>query len=202
MREPLVIQSTMIGTMESPRESEPWLSEDQRVAAACAQGDPVIFEELYSRHADRMKSVAYHHLGTRTEAEEAVQETFLKIHRSAGTYKADAPFISWAYRILINTCHDIVRQRARRAEELPVDIVTHDFQASRSSDDALRATLRKLISRLKEQQRSVFLLYEVEGMSHREIGEVLDIRESYSKWLLHAAKRRLQAMLHNEEVAP
>jgi RNA polymerase sigma-70 factor (ECF subfamily) len=63
-----------------------------------------------------------------------------------------------------------------------------------SSDTALAMSLRKVIEQLSPQRRSVFFLYEVEGLSHREIGEILGIRESYSKWLLFMAKQDLRAM--------
>ena len=59
-------------------------------------------------------------------------------------------------------------------------------------DDAKRMTLRKLLAALPEQRRSVFVLFEVEGLSHAEIGEILDISEGNSKWILFATKKQLQ----------
>src|SRR5436190_735040 len=78
-------------------------AEDRRMAAACAAGDAKIFEELYRRFGDRMKSIAWNHLGNAADAEDAVQETFLKIHRAAATYSGEASFSTWAYRILVNS---------------------------------------------------------------------------------------------------
>ncbi|MCU1227739.1 MAG: sigW 7, partial [Acidobacteria bacterium] len=63
-------------------------ADDVRVARACAAGDSDAFEEIYRRHGDRMKSIAYNHLGNMSDAEDAVQETFLKIHRAAASYNA------------------------------------------------------------------------------------------------------------------
>ncbi len=202
MPDGIVIQSpvNVIGTIDSASGS-PGRSEDSQLAEDCARGDSLVFEQIYRRHSNRMKSVAFNQLGSRAEAEEAVQETFLKIHRRASTYKGDAPFSSWIYRILLNTCHDIVRRRGRRPEEAPFDnVAARATAAPARHDEALKLTLRRLIGELSEQRRSVFLLFEVEGLSHREIAGALDIRESYSKWLLHAAKTDLRGMLRESEV--
>src|SRR5687767_12537158 len=79
---------------------------DRQMAAACAAGDTTVFEQIYRSHGDRMKSIAYNHLGNMSDAEDAVQETFLKIHRAADTFAGDAAFSTWIYRILVNTCYD------------------------------------------------------------------------------------------------
>src|SRR5207244_13473728 len=91
--------------------------DDRRLAAQCANGEPGVFERIYRTHGDRMKSIAYNHLGNVSDAEDAVQETFLKIHRAASTYSGEAAFSTWMVRILINTCYDVLRRRRRRPEE-------------------------------------------------------------------------------------
>ncbi len=164
--------------------------DDRRLAAGCAAGDTKVFEEVYRRYGDRMKSIAWNHLGNRSDAEDAIQEAFLKLHRAARTYTGEASFATWLYRILINTCYDALRKRKRRIEETPLDD-TFDGRAA-SVDDNKRLALRKLLDELPEQRRSVFMLYEVEGLSHAEIGQVLGISEGNSKWILFATKKELQ----------
>ena len=169
-------------------------AEDRRLAAACAAGDTKIFEELYRRFGDRMKSIAWNHLGNTADAEDAVQETFLKIHRAATTYSGEASFSTWAYRILVNTCYDVLRKRKRRIDETSMEDdegVTIERPAS-SVDDAKRITLRKLLDELSEQRRTVFSLFEIEGLSHAEIGQILGISEGNSKWILFSTKKELQ----------
>ena len=168
-------------------------ADDRRLASGCAAGDPGVFEEVYLRHGSRMKSIALGYLGNRADAEDAVQETFLKIHRSAGGFTGEASFATWAIRILVNTCVDLLRKRKRRGEESPIDdeIVQVDRRAP-AIDPTKRIALRKLLSDLPEQRRSVFTLFEIEGMSHAEIGEVLGISEGNSKWILFATKKQLQ----------
>jgi RNA polymerase sigma-70 factor (ECF subfamily) len=172
--------------------------DDVRLARACTSGDTGVFEEIYRQHGDRMKSIAYNHLGNFSDAEDAVQETFLKVHRAASTYNGESAFGTWLYRILINTCYDALRRRQRRIQETPIDDVITTERAGNSIDDAKRMTLRKMLNELPEQRRSVFLLFEVEGLSHAEIAETLNITEGNSKWILFATKKQLQERWKNQ----
>ena len=165
-------------------------TEDRRLAAACAAGDTRVFEEIYRRYGDRMKSIAWNHLGNTSDAEDAVQETFLKIHRAATTFTGEASFATWAFRILVNTCYDVLRKRKRRVEETPIDDTLE--RSAPSVDDTKRIALRRLLDQLPEQRRTVFTLFEIEGLSHAEIGEILGISEGNSKWILFATKKELQ----------
>jgi RNA polymerase sigma-70 factor, ECF subfamily len=171
-------------------------ADDRRLAARCAAGDSLIFEEIYRRYGDRMKSVAWNHLGNVSDAEDAVQEKFLKIHRAASSYTGEASFSTWVFRILVNTCYDVLRKRRRRVEETPIDDTLE--RSAMSVDDAKRITLAKLLDELPEQRRSVFTLFEIEGLSHAEIGEILGITEGNSKWILFATKKDLQQKWRNQ----
>lgn len=168
--------------------------DDRRLARACAAGDSPIFEEIYRRFGDRMKSIAYNHLGNVSDAEDAVQETFLKIHRAASTYTGEASFSTWVYRILVNTCYDALRKRKRRPEETPMedDLGEPIQRPAPSVDDTKRMTLRKLLDELSEQRRTVFTLFEIEGLSHAEIASILGISEGNSKWILFDTKKQLR----------
>lgn len=166
---------------------------DAHLAARCAAGDTAAFEEIYRRFGDRMKSVAWNHLGNASDAEDAVQETFLKVHRAASTFTGEAGLGTWMFRILVNTCYDVLRRRKRRIEESPIDADGRSgTHAAASVDDTKRITLRKLLDQLPEQRRSVFMLFEIEGLSHAEIGRILGITEGNSKWILFATKKELQ----------
>jgi RNA polymerase sigma-70 factor, ECF subfamily len=167
--------------------------EDRRLAAACSTGDSAAFERIYRTHGERMKSIAFNHLGNVSDAEDAVQETLLKVHRAAATYTGEASFSTWMYRILINTCYDTLRRRKRRPEESPIDDTPLE-RPSTGVDDAKRITLRKLLGALTEQRRTVFTLFEIEGLSHAEIASILGISEGNSKWILFSTKKQLQEM--------
>jgi RNA polymerase sigma-70 factor (ECF subfamily) len=139
-----------------------------------------------------MKSIAYNHLGNVSDAEDAIQETFIKIHRAANTFTGEASFSTWIYRILVNTCYDLLRRRQRRIQESPMDDVVVTTRSTAGVDDMKRIALRRMLDELPEQRRTVFTLFEIEGMSHAEIARILDITEGNSKWILFATKKQLQ----------
>ena len=166
---------------------------DQDLLEACQRGGAWAFEELYRTHGGRMKSVALNLLGTTQDAEDAVQEAFLKLYRGLAGFKGESRLSTWLYRILVNTCHDMGRQCRRRGPSVPEETAAE--LSSPPRDHPLRLTLQEALTRLAPLQRSVFLLYEVEGFTHAEVGEVLGIPEGTSKHALFMAKRELQAVV-------
>lgn len=86
------------------------------MAASCQAGDLQGYERLYALQGARMKNLARNMLGNPTDAEDAVQETFLKIQRSIASFRGQSSFVTWAYRILVNTCYDARRRRVRKKE--------------------------------------------------------------------------------------
>ena len=191
MREVTLAVGFRAGRKTLRREEIAALNDDRRLAAACAAGDPLVFEDIYNRFASRLKSIAFNHLGNVADAEDAVQETFIKVHRASASYTGDAAFSTWLYRILINTCYDAMRKRKRRPEESPIEDAPPERTAP-AVDDIKRMELRRLLQGLPEQRRTVFTLFEIEGLSHAEIAEILSISEGNSKWILFATKKELQ----------
>jgi RNA polymerase sigma-70 factor (ECF subfamily) len=139
-----------------------------------------------------MKSIAANILGNTADAEDAVQETMLKAYRGAARFRGGASVSTWLYRILLNTCYDFLRQSRRRAESAMPP--SEDFPET-SSDHSLRISIEKALSKLDPRERAAFLLCEVEGFSHREAGEILDVGEGASRALLFRARRHLQKTL-------
>jgi RNA polymerase sigma-70 factor (ECF subfamily) len=174
--------------------------DDSALAAACQAGDLRAFERLYRLHAGRMKSMARNLLGTTSDAEDAVQETFLKIQRSISSFRGHSSFATWSFRILINTCYDARRSRMRK-KEVSQDEPEGAESAPRpeprapGSHPSLRLALERAVGQLTRQQREVFLMYEVEGLRHSEIAAVLEISETASKNALFQAKKNLRQML-------
>lgn len=167
-------------------------NDDRLLAARCASGDTTVFEQIYRMHGERMKSIAYNRLGNISDAEDAVQETFLKIHRAASTFTGEASFSTWMVRILINTCYDALRKRQRHPEDQEQE---GSFERTAANvDDTKRIALRKILESLPEQRRTVFSLFEIEGLSHAEIAGILGITEANSKWILFSTKKQLQEL--------
>jgi len=172
--------------------------DDAALAAGCLAGDMRAFERLYQLQGARMKNLARNLLGTQSEAEDAVQETFLKVQRSIASYRAQSPFVTWVFRILVNTCHDLRRSRMRRKEHSQDELEEGARQIEPRAPVAhpsLRMALERALAGLTRHQRDVFLLYEVEGFRHAEIAGILKISESASKNTLFQAKKNLRGML-------
>ena len=174
-------------------------AEDSALAAACLAGDLRAYERLFAQHGTRMKNLARNLLGNPLDAEDAVQETFLKIQRSIGGFRGQSSFVTWTFRILVNTCHDARRKRTRKKEVAHEDLAVGDTPPveprAPGSHPSLKMALERALAELTRHQREVFLLYEVEGFRHAEIAETLEITEAASKNTLFQAKKNLRAML-------
>jgi len=189
------------GQVAAPDAAEAGRAEDTALAAACRSGDLRAYERLYALHGARMKNLARNILGSATDAEDAVQETFLKVQRGIASFRGQSSFVTWTFRILVNTCHDARRSRLRKKEVAANDEQQRDDAAPRPEPRAsvahpsLRLALERALAKLTRHQRDVFLLYEVEGFRHAEISSMLEISEAASKNTLFQAKKNLRQML-------
>jgi RNA polymerase sigma-70 factor, ECF subfamily len=174
-------------------------TEDLALAAACRSGDLHAYERLYALHGARMKNLARNILGSSTDAEDAVQETFVKVQRGIGSFRGQSSFVTWTFRILVNTCYDARRSRVRKkevaADDEREDNAPRPEPRAPSAHPSLRLALERALATLTRHQRDVFLLYEVEGFRHAEISEMLKITEAASKNALFQAKKNLRQML-------
>jgi RNA polymerase sigma-70 factor (ECF subfamily) len=162
---------------------------DAELAEGCKRGNLRAFERLYDLHAGRMKSLAFHLLGNRADAEDTVQEAFLKVYRAVQGFDGHSTLATWIYRILLNCCYDVIRKRQRLAENpAPAEF-------SMDSKLPLKIALERALSLLNERQRIVFLMFEVEGLKHSEIAGILEVPEGTSRSWLFEAKCRLKRML-------
>lgn len=157
--------------------------------AACRRQDIRAFEQLYQMHGGRMKSIAYHILGNRPDAEDAVQETFVKVYRAIEGFHGGASLGTWICRILINVCYDHARRRKREVGPEQTE------RAAPASHPAMRAALEQALQRIHPRHRMVFLLFEAEGLRHSEIAGILEIPEGTSKAWLFEAKKELKRIL-------
>ena len=133
----------------------------------------------FETHRSHLRGVAYRMLGSLSDAEDAVQEAFLRAYRSRSSFRQDSSLWTWIYRILLNTCRDVGRRRTTRGEA-PLDEPQLDRPAQ-SVDQPLRLTLKHALDELSP--------------IYREVSEILDIPEGTSKGRLFEARQRLKAHL-------
>jgi RNA polymerase sigma-70 factor (ECF subfamily) len=165
---------------------------EAELLAGCRRQDVRAFERLYEAHSPRLKSVAFHIVGNRQDAEDAVHETFVKVFRSIQGFQGESGIGTWLCRILINVCYDVARKRKREADPEEHALET---RAAPAGQIALKVALNTALRRIHPKHRVVFLLFEVEGLRHSEIAAILEIPEGTSKAWLFEAKKELKRML-------
>jgi RNA polymerase sigma-70 factor (ECF subfamily) len=168
----------------------------------CRRGELAAFEELYRAHAGKLFSVACRMLGNPTDAEDLLQEIFLSAHRKLDGFRGDSALGTWLYRLATNHCLDYLRSRAARTSQLTdtLDDEPSLYEAGNRTRGLAEQTVTKMdleraMARLPEGCRAAFVLHDVEGLEHREVGEVLGIAEGTSKSQVHKARLRLRALL-------
>ena len=168
------------------------------------------FAELVGRHQRRALRIAFHYVRDAADADEAVQDAFIKSYLHIGTFREELPFEVWFTRILINGCLDRIKARKRRERWIApppmdpsgVERNPADYLPSRgpSPEDLVLASERRrqlngALSKLPERQRLVFMLSHFEGRSSREVSTMTGLNESTVRVHLFRAIRRLRSLL-------
>jgi len=174
---------------------------DFDLAARCRDGDLDAFEQLYREHAGRLYNLAYRMTGETADAEDLVQEMFLLAHRKLGSFKGESSVGTWLYRLGVNLCVDYLRSRQHRnsrATESLDDERGHGRAVAAAPTNEMtltRLALERALAELPERYRAAFVLHDVEGFGHGEIGTMLGIAEGTSKSLVYKARLRLRQVL-------
>ena len=161
------------------------------------------FADLITLHQRRACRIAMSYLGNAADADEAVQDAFVKVFQHIATYREDLPFDQWFTRILINRCIDRQRSRARHDLRLvPLGDATtqavgrpQDSPERKALGRQWRAAVSTEVARLPDRQRAVFTLCQYGGRSPAEVAQVLGMREATVRVHLFRAVHRLRAAL-------
>jgi RNA polymerase sigma factor (sigma-70 family) len=167
--------------------------------ARCRRQEPAAQRALYERFAGPMLVVARRYAPTLADAEDALQDSFVKIFQRLDDFRADGAFAGWVRRIVISTSLDAWQKRKVRRVDFDLDSEhVRELPAADASvlDQLSVAEVRALIDKLPEGCRMVMLLYTIEGYTHAEIGQLLGVGESASKTQLTRARQRLTALVH------
>jgi len=162
----------------------------------CKQGDPQAQATLYRNYLKAMQRIAYRITGDWMEAEDVIQEAFMRAFSHLHTFKAEATFGAWLKRIVINTA--INHLKRRRSDWVPLDPDKLDLAEEEPRPFVSPWNMDQIegaINRLPEGYQQVFRLYQMEGYDHKEIGRILNISEATSKSQFSRAKRKLREML-------
>jgi RNA polymerase sigma-70 factor, ECF subfamily len=178
-------------------------SADLDLAGKIRSGDGTAFEELYQQHATRLYNLAFRMAGTAVDAEDLLQDIFLLAYRKLASFRGESSLGTWLYRLAMNHCLDVLRSRQARMSQ-HTDSLDDDAAAEPRAATALGAVSRidldRAIGRLPHACRAAFLLHDVEGFGHQEVGSILGISEGTSKSQVHKARLRIRAYLTQPRV--
>lgn len=185
--------------LPGPQQSNPAIrisDEERELVSLAKRGDERGFAGLVRLHQRRAYIVARSIVMTHEDAEDAVQEGFLRAHQALDRFDPSQAFGAWLNRIVANAALDLARRRkVRNAEELS-DSIPATFRDPAESAE-LRRRLEAALAQLPERARSVIVLHDIEGFTHAEIGEMLGIPGGTARSDLHHARQKLRVLLGN-----
>ena len=180
---------------------------DLAVVARVRAGDHDAFRHLVERHSRSVFRLAYRLTGREEDADDIVQETFLKAFRQLARFESRSSFATWLYRITVNCSHDLMRQRPRAGTRTSLDDPEHGASIQIADESAAADPMRELTRRqidqrvraamteLSAQERSAFVMRHYEGLSIEDIGRVLNLRTSAAKHSIFRAVKKLRRLL-------
>jgi RNA polymerase sigma-70 factor, ECF subfamily len=180
------------------------MNDEPSLISRAASGDRASFRTLYEGHRDRVARLVYRMLNGGREVDDVVQEVFLQVHRSLKDFNGQSKFSTWLHRVTVNVVLMHVRAARSRpvfAGEIVADTAEDNDVLLPDEDAARRERVRafgRLLDRLAEKKRVVFVLHELEGMAPSEIAEVVDAPVLTVRTRLFYARRELQEMLRDE----
>ena len=163
------------------------MDEEKRLMGRVARGDEAAFTELVGRYGGRLLGVARRLLGSRADAEDAVQRALLQCYLGAGTYRPEWAVSTWLYRILTNVCVDEFRRRQSRSGEIE--------PPARPDPPGEHLDLRRALSRVPTEARVLLALRYVDGLSYGELARIRGISINTVKSQLQRGKSLLKSAL-------
>ncbi len=161
----------------------------------CLQGDRRMQYELYQRFAPKMYGVCLRYAANATEAEDILQEGFIKVFGKLESFRREGSFEGWVRRIFVNTAIEHFRKKSYLQPITEKEESTYEAKSLSVLDNLAEKDIIGLVQQLSPGYRTVFNLYVVEGYTHREIADQLGISEGTSKSQLSRAKLILQDMV-------
>jgi RNA polymerase sigma factor (sigma-70 family) len=199
-----VFSKTLVSSPERQQEADADLAVVRRVQA----GDVAAFDQLIRKYRERLFGVVYNLTSNREDTADLVQDSFIKAFQSINRFQGQASFFTWLYKIAVNTTLTHLRKNKLRTffslekiqEEDPSSkVLTQLTDKSGADRDAylreLHEKLNEALQKLSIKHRTVITLFEIDGLSHAEIADVMECSEGTVRSRLHYAKQFLQGEL-------
>lgn len=183
--------------------------DDRRLIRECLQGRTAAFGELVCRYQDRLYHSVYRVLDNAEDAGDVVQEAFLNAYQSLNSFKGDAEFFTWLYRIAFNAAISLKRKKRAafslewgeggRVAVEPVDASAFSEPGSNLARTEEEAILQAALNRLSPEHRAVLVLKDIEGQKYEDIAEILGVPIGTIRSRLHRARVELRELLESKE---
>jgi RNA polymerase sigma-70 factor (ECF subfamily) len=178
---------------------------DRGTVARARDGDSEAFRSLVERHSRYVFSVAYRLTGSAQDAEDVVQDTFLKAYHQLSRFESRADFRTWLHRIAVNCSIDLIRSRRHREiAHDPVDLEPHEQDADQGAAPGpdrlvfsaeIRDRVTQGLAQLTASERAAFTLRHVEGLPIREVAQAMGLKTEAAKNSIFRAVRKMRAAL-------
>ncbi len=196
--------TTFDGFAYSARAVNRGFPDDQGLIALAASGDAEAFRRLYERHREGVARLVYRMIGPRSELEDVIQDVFVQVYKSLKDFRSQSKFTTWLHRVTVNVV--LMHRRAARSrpafsDELPSDASMRGDEVAPDEDAERRERMRafaRVLDRLAEKKRIVFVLHELEGLPPGEIAKVVGAPVLTVRTRLFYARREIEALLAQE----
>lgn len=168
---------------------------ERELIDGCVKGDRQCQKELFERYGGVMLSVCRRYTRHQMEAEDILQDSMVKVFRNIDRFKFEGSFEGWIRRIVVNTALKNYQKSSFQKEQIGLESYQEGTMEPEAFSKLQEEELLKMIATLPDGYRIVFNMYVIEGFSHKEIAEQLNIKESTSRSQLVKARRMLQELL-------
>ncbi len=176
------------------------MNEETLLVKACADGNPVAQQQLFDRYSKKMMGVCLRYAEDRMEAQDILQEGFIKVFDAIKSFSHTGSLEGWVRRIIVNTALDNYRRTKAKRHAVNIDDVEYTLKEEAGVVEHYSAQhLMDMIHQMPEGYRVIFNLYAIEGYSHKEIAKQMGISESTSKSQYSRARAYLQKALEKED---
>ncbi len=165
---------------------------DEQIVEGCIKKDAIAQKHLYEKFVRKMMGVCLRYADSTEEAEDVVQNGFISVFENISSFRGTGPLEGWIRRIMVNTALTNIRKNKKLKQNIELESVEFMLPSTNQLNESFEAQdLLKIIQTLPTGFKTVFNLYAIEGYSHKEIAEMLNISEGTSKSQYSRARKRL-----------
>jgi len=174
---------------------------DEQLIDGCKARNPLAQRNLYDKYSRKMMAVCMRYADSREEAQDILQDGFVKVFEKISTFQGQGSFDGWVRRIFVNTALDNIRKNRENRLLADIDDVGYSLDSGTSVDGDINAEeLMNILQKIPTGYRVVFNMFAIEGYSHKEIADQLGVSESTSKTQFLRAKAFLIKVLQKQRM--